>query len=203
MENLLRLERIAPEHPGHDHIPVLLDHFQHKGPNGTHSCLVFEVLGEGIGWFCRRMFPNRHLPPTLDKMVVQQLITVLDFLHNICGFVHTGRILLFLQFAHILIDISSTNVLIAVSGLKSSDSAEQLLQAHPGWPSSGAWAGGQPTISYANGASREVLEIPGTDDVRLMDSEAILSFESLTEHDYPDFKIKLVGLGHGTLCSDI
>jgi serine/threonine-protein kinase SRPK3 len=93
LENLLRLQKLAPEHPGHDHIPELLDHFEHKGPNGTHSCLVFEVLGEGIGWFCRRMFPNRHLPPTLDKMVVQQLITVLDFLHNICGFVHTGRIL--------------------------------------------------------------------------------------------------------------
>lgn len=93
--------------------------------------------------------------------------------------------------------------MIAVSGLKSSDSAEQLLNAHPGWPPSGPWAGGRPSTCITAPFSREELEIPGTDDVRLLDSGAIVSFESLTEHDYPDFKIKLAGLGHGTLCSDI
>lgn len=71
MENLLKLQKIEPGHPGHSHLPDLLDHFEHKGPNGTHSCLVFEVLGESIGWFCRRMFSNRRLPPVLDKMVVR------------------------------------------------------------------------------------------------------------------------------------
>lgn len=98
-----------------------------------------------------------------------------------------------------IIDITSARVLITVSGPKS-PSAQKFLQAHPRRPSSGSWAGGQPhTIWYAEGSSDDMLQIPGTENVRLMDSEAILSFESLTEQDYSEFKIKLVGFGHGTL----
>ncbi|POW19704.1 hypothetical protein PSHT_04348 [Puccinia striiformis] len=34
--------------PGYCHVATLLDHFKHEGPNGTHVCLVFEVLGESV-----------------------------------------------------------------------------------------------------------------------------------------------------------
>jgi serine/threonine-protein kinase SRPK3 len=37
-----------PQHPGGQHIIQLLDHFIHPGPNGDHSCLVFEPMGESI-----------------------------------------------------------------------------------------------------------------------------------------------------------
>lgn len=36
------------DHPGKRHIVQLLDHFIHKGPNGDHVCMVFEVLGENM-----------------------------------------------------------------------------------------------------------------------------------------------------------
>ncbi|KAF4628649.1 hypothetical protein G7Y89_g9503 [Cudoniella acicularis] len=42
------LETIAQNklpHPGEEHIITLKDHFNHKGPNGEHGCLVFEVMG--------------------------------------------------------------------------------------------------------------------------------------------------------------
>lgn len=35
-------------HPGKSHVISFLDHFRHKGPNGTHVCMVFEVLGENL-----------------------------------------------------------------------------------------------------------------------------------------------------------
>ena len=35
-------------HEGKKHIVKLLDHFIHKGPNGNHVCMVFEVLGENM-----------------------------------------------------------------------------------------------------------------------------------------------------------
>ncbi|KAG0690166.1 serine/threonine protein kinase, CMGC group [Pichia californica] len=35
-------------HEGKKHIVKLLDHFIHKGPNGNHVCMIFEVLGENM-----------------------------------------------------------------------------------------------------------------------------------------------------------
>jgi Mg2+/Co2+ transporter CorC len=40
--------REAPSSPGSRHIEQLLDDFHHTGPNGTHVCLVLEVLGPNI-----------------------------------------------------------------------------------------------------------------------------------------------------------
>jgi serine/threonine-protein kinase SRPK3 len=90
-DNLRRLQSTAPEHQAHRHLQVLLDHFEHQGPNGKHTCLVFELLGETLGMFCRRMFSRNQLPPVLDKIVTRQLISVVEFLQNTCGFIHTGK----------------------------------------------------------------------------------------------------------------
>lgn len=35
-------------HAGRRHVIGFLDHFRHKGPNGNHVCMVFEVLGESL-----------------------------------------------------------------------------------------------------------------------------------------------------------
>ncbi|KAL8779176.1 MAG: hypothetical protein Q9213_007062 [Squamulea squamosa] len=45
---LLRLSQGPASHPGKRHVPQLLDHFEHVGPNGTHSCLVMELLGPDV-----------------------------------------------------------------------------------------------------------------------------------------------------------
>ncbi|RPB18833.1 kinase-like protein [Terfezia boudieri ATCC MYA-4762] len=37
------------KHPGYSRVLRLLDHFNHTGSNGTHLCLVAEVLGPSIG----------------------------------------------------------------------------------------------------------------------------------------------------------
>ena len=44
--SLERLRSGPNSHPGKKHIAQLLDHFELKGPNGNHLCLVSTVLGD-------------------------------------------------------------------------------------------------------------------------------------------------------------
>lgn len=51
LDEIKILEKVASEndnHEGKKHVVQLLDHFLHEGPNGTHVCMVFEVLGENM-----------------------------------------------------------------------------------------------------------------------------------------------------------
>ncbi|KAL8734045.1 MAG: hypothetical protein Q9166_001806 [cf. Caloplaca sp. 2 TL-2023] len=45
---LSRLSQRPGFQPGKKHITRLLDDFKHMGPNGTHSCLVLELLGRNV-----------------------------------------------------------------------------------------------------------------------------------------------------------
>jgi len=95
LDNLLKLEKIEPRHPCHRYLSNLLDHFEHTQGSFTHTCLVFELLGESVKTFCRRFFPLNKLPLGLNKIVARQMISLLDFLHNVFQFVHSGNFTLF------------------------------------------------------------------------------------------------------------
>lgn len=75
-------------HPGHEHVIQLLDTFTHKGPNGVHVCMVFEVLGENLLGLIRR-YKHRGIPVVFVKQIAKQLLSALDFLHRMCGVIHT------------------------------------------------------------------------------------------------------------------
>lgn len=75
-------------HPGHEHVIQLLDTFTHKGPNGVHVCMVFEVLGENLLSLIRR-YKHRGIPVVFVKQIAKQLLLALDFLHRTCGVIHT------------------------------------------------------------------------------------------------------------------
>ncbi|KAG7194349.1 serine/threonine protein kinase, CMGC group [Scheffersomyces spartinae] len=75
-------------HPGHMHVIQLLDTFTHKGPNGIHVCMVFEVLGENLLSLIRR-YKHRGIPIVFVKQIAKQLLSALDFLHRKCGVIHT------------------------------------------------------------------------------------------------------------------
>jgi hypothetical protein len=100
------------------------------------------------------------------------------------------------RFTDMLLDISTENVLINISGFQSS-SVKQLLESHPGNASYGPWVGSQPRVWRARTASDYRIDIPDT-SIRLKDSEAVRSFEFISEDDYPQVTIKLVGFGQGT-----
>ncbi|GEQ72326.1 hypothetical protein JCM33374_g6013 [Metschnikowia sp. JCM 33374] len=75
-------------HPGHQHVISLLDTFTHTGPNGVHVCMVFEVLGENLLGLIRR-YKHRGIPVVFVKQIAKQLLSSLDFLHRMCGVIHT------------------------------------------------------------------------------------------------------------------
>lgn len=73
---------------GRSHVVQLLDHFYHKGPNGTHVCMVFEVLGENLLSLIRR-YRHRGIPIHLARQIANQVLQGLDYLHRECGIIHT------------------------------------------------------------------------------------------------------------------
>ncbi|KAF2743093.1 serine/threonine-protein kinase SRPK2 [Sporormia fimetaria CBS 119925] len=77
-----------PTHPGRKYVVSLLDSFNHKGPNGIHVCMVFEVLGENLLGLIKK-WNHRGIPMPLVKQIAKQVLLGLDYLHRECGIIHT------------------------------------------------------------------------------------------------------------------
>jgi serine/threonine-protein kinase SRPK3 len=91
LDEIKLLQRIVaanPSHPGKSHVVSLLDSFEHKGPNGMHVCMVFEVLGENLLGLIKR-YNHRGIPMGLVKQITKQVLLGLDYLHRECGIIHT------------------------------------------------------------------------------------------------------------------
>jgi serine/threonine-protein kinase SRPK3 len=85
---LNKIVQAKPTHPGRQHVVSLLDSFEHKGPNGVHVCMVFEVLGENLLGLIKR-WNHRGIPMPLVKQITKQVLLGLDYLHRECGIIHT------------------------------------------------------------------------------------------------------------------
>lgn len=100
---LQKIVTAKPEHPGRQHVVSLLDSFEHRGPNGVHICMVFEVLGENLLGLIKR-YSHRGIPMHLVKQITLQVLLGLDYMHRECGVIHT--------------DLKPENVLIHVSDVE-------------------------------------------------------------------------------------
>lgn len=105
---LNKIVQAKPDHPGKKHVVSLLDSFEHKGPNGVHVCMVFEVLGENLLGLIKR-WNHRGIPMPLVKQITKQVLLGLDYLHRECGIIHT--------------DLKPENVLIEIGDV------EQIVKA--------------------------------------------------------------------------
>lgn len=85
---LQKIVQANPNHPGRPYVVSLLDSFEHKGPNGVHVCMVFEVLGENLLGLIKR-WNHRGIPMPLVKQITKQVLLGLDYLHRECGIIHT------------------------------------------------------------------------------------------------------------------
>ena len=85
---LNRVVEANPDHPGKRYVVGLLDSFEHKGPNGVHVCMVFEVLGENLLGLIKR-WNHRGIPMALVKQITKQVLLGLDYMHRECGIIHT------------------------------------------------------------------------------------------------------------------
>ncbi|KIJ33227.1 hypothetical protein M422DRAFT_183512, partial [Sphaerobolus stellatus SS14] len=63
------------------HVIAFLDHFRHKGPNGNHVCMVFEVLGESLFGLIKR-YQNKGVSMHLVKQIAKQILLGLDYMHR-------------------------------------------------------------------------------------------------------------------------
>ncbi|KAJ5550785.1 hypothetical protein N7461_005483 [Penicillium sp. DV-2018c] len=60
----------------------MLDDFDLKGPNGSHKCLVYELLGPSVPDIIDAKFPDGRLPGKLAKTIAKQCLIGLDSLHQ-------------------------------------------------------------------------------------------------------------------------
>ena len=74
-------------------IVQLLDEFTHQGPNGTHQCLVFELLGPTVDLVTRDYGdyndPEQRLEPDIVMRISEQLLSAITFIHE-AGYGHGG-----------------------------------------------------------------------------------------------------------------
>ncbi|KAI9035636.1 protein kinase [Aspergillus affinis] len=76
------MKELASHHPRPKHTVHLLDDFDIRGPNGSHKCLVYELLGPNIPDTIDAHFPGGRLPGKLAKVIAKQALIGLDSLHQ-------------------------------------------------------------------------------------------------------------------------
>lgn len=97
---LLKCVRESDESdPFRERCVQLLDDFKISGVNGTHVCMVFEVLGHNLLKFIIRS-NYQGIPLHNVKLIMKQVLEGLHYLHSKCKIIHT--------------DIKPENVLICV-----------------------------------------------------------------------------------------
>ncbi|XP_005103669.1 SRSF protein kinase 3 isoform X2 [Aplysia californica] len=86
---LLKCVREADEGDPHREKAVqLLDDFKISGVNGTHVCMVFEVLGNNLLKLIIRS-NYQGIPLHNVKLITKQVLEGLDYLHSKCRIIHT------------------------------------------------------------------------------------------------------------------
>ncbi|XP_061592243.1 SRSF protein kinase 1a isoform X4 [Cololabis saira] len=86
---LLRSVRNSdPDDPKREMVVQMLDDFKISGVNGTHVCMVFEVLGHHLlKWIIKSNYQG--LPLSCVKSIIRQVLQGLDYLHTKCQIIHT------------------------------------------------------------------------------------------------------------------
>ncbi|KAJ6027408.1 uncharacterized protein N7446_003998 [Penicillium canescens] len=83
LHNLKHLERHSHGKLSSNFVVQLLDSFTHKGPNGVHQCLVFELLGPSVDKTLADYHEsNEKLCPDTILRMSTQLLKAVKFIHG-------------------------------------------------------------------------------------------------------------------------
>lgn len=103
------LQKSDPHSSGYGHICHLHD----QGPNGNHICLVLEAMGLSVLDLYGAL-PSA-VPLELLKRVWKHVLCALQYLHEECGIIHTGKMFQFIRsrlfFSTLILDIKGDNIL--------------------------------------------------------------------------------------------
>ncbi|XP_061639679.1 SRSF protein kinase 1b isoform X1 [Phyllopteryx taeniolatus] len=103
LDEIKLLKSVRNTDPGdlsRERVVQLLDDFKISGTNGTHICMVFEVLGYHLlKWIIKSNYQGLPLPCV--KSIIRQVLQGLDYLHTKCKIIHT--------------DIKPENILLTVN----------------------------------------------------------------------------------------
>lgn len=77
-----------PANPKRNKTVQLLNDFKISGVNGTHVCMVFEVLGHNLLKLILKS-NYRGIPLSNVKSITRQVLEGLDYLHTECQIIHT------------------------------------------------------------------------------------------------------------------
>ncbi|KAL4244619.1 protein kinase superfamily protein [Abortiporus biennis] len=84
---MVTLRSRNPEAPGYRHICRLLDDFIVVGPNGSHICLITELMGPTVSDIIK-YWPDL-LPLSLVKRISKHVLLALQYMHDTCDMAHT------------------------------------------------------------------------------------------------------------------
>ncbi|CAF0937914.1 unnamed protein product [Adineta ricciae] len=85
---LTNVRESDPSDPNRLKCVQLLDDFKVAGVNGTHVCMVFEVLGHNLLKLIIRS-NYRGIPIPNVKLIIKQVLQGVDYLHRKCQIIHT------------------------------------------------------------------------------------------------------------------
>lgn len=107
-------EEVVKEHGAgyNSRVVILLDDFEHIGPNGRHVCMVFEMLGENLLRVIKN-FNYKGMNIEIVRNFTREICIGLDFLHRHCQIIHT--------------DLKPENVLVAIPTEPKESSLKSLL----------------------------------------------------------------------------
>jgi len=91
------------------HVVQLLNSFIYQGPYGNHFCMVFEIMGVNLLEVIKR-YNYRGVPMPLCRRMAKQILIGLDYLHRMCGVIHT--------------DLKPENILICLTKQETKDIVE-------------------------------------------------------------------------------
>ncbi|KDR74745.1 hypothetical protein GALMADRAFT_280147 [Galerina marginata CBS 339.88] len=98
LRHLRRHQEQNPPDAGAEHVVKVFDDFEVVGPNGTHRCIVTELLGPSLGVDLEAMYDDTPVPFHVTKRMVPQITRGVAYLHR-CGIVHgdlhVGNVLLY------------------------------------------------------------------------------------------------------------